>query len=88
MKAAIGWCYHDLLTAASIITSYPRWWWYLPWKYPTYRYLIGVIRESYLFLKHIGYLRPDPQTRQGKWFWFDDKGNLVRWQVISETKEG
>lgn len=85
VKAPIGWCYHDLLDAASIITSCPRWW-YLPWKYPTYRYLVRVMRDSYSFLKRIGYLRPDPQIRCGKRFWFDDRGNLVRSEPIVEAK--
>ena len=80
-KAAIGWCRHDLLSAASIITSRPRWAWYLPWTYPTYRYLVGVIRESRLFLERIGYARnPEVDHLAGKKFWFDDRGRLVRWE--------
>lgn len=51
MKAPAGWARADLLSATRIITGRPRWAWYLPWTYPTYRYLLGVMRGSWPFLK-------------------------------------
>lgn len=72
----------NLRSACRILSSRPLWHWYLPWNYPTYRYLrYHVIPESVAFLQAVGQLRSGERDAWGDTYWLDGRGRLVRWEL-------
>lgn len=88
MKAAVGWAMHNLVDAANIITARPRWQWYLPWNYPAYSYLCGVMRESWAFLRAVDMARNPERDARGNRYWFDERGRLVAWDRGDGNRAG
>ncbi len=79
MKAAIGWARQDLRAAAAIVSGKPKWAWYLPWNVFAYHCLVGVMRESWQFLRGMGMVEnPVVDHLAGARYYFDQAGNLVR----------
>lgn len=87
MKAVLGWAMHDLTCAAGLLVNKPPGYWDREDRWATRDYLIRTIKECHSFLTAVGHLKNPARDHVGNTFWFDDNGNVVKWEKAA-TRRG
>lgn len=85
-KACLGWAMHDLTCAAELLVNKPPGYWDREDRRATKDYLVHTIKEAHGFLKAVGHLQNPARDHAGNTFWFDDEGNVVRWEKATPRR--